>query len=290
MRKVILLLLATLGFLGLKAQLVPSGTPEQWMEEGRAAMGEENYSKAAELYSRVIQFSGNKSKDDLTPTSGYLEAVYSRAVCYFYLDNLEEAISDLDLFLSKVPSFPQAYILKSVIYQRQQNFYDQLKTLNSALPLFQDSDKHRLYRLRAGAYLGLEKVDSAFLDLRRALTVEEDAEGMAMLGFIQYKRGDYDSAMISLNKAIGLDHSFLSTFQYAASFCLEMNQVDKALTYINLGLLSVPETPELLFLKGVIYKEKGRFDEACSLFNRAFYAGVDDAGDYLSEYCYPIER
>lgn len=289
MRKLILLLFSGLVYSGALAQ-DPGSPQNQLMEEGRALMEEGNYSKAAEIYSKIIQATGGMPKEESTPGSSYFEALYSRAVCFYYLDESDKAIADLDLFLANIPSFPQAYLLKSIIYQRQQRFEEQLNTLNLALPFFKESDKHKIFRLRAGAFLGLEKIDSALIDLRVALSAEEDAEGLSMLGLIQYKKGNFDSALVSLNKAIGLDHSYITTYRYAVSFCLEQGQYEMAITYINLGLLAEPEMPELLFLKGVILQEWGQTDEACRLLNRAFYAGVDDAGDYLTEYCYPTER
>ncbi|MBM3177860.1 MAG: hypothetical protein FJZ78_07610 [Bacteroidetes bacterium] len=290
MRKAFLFVLAVSFFFDLVAQVTPVASPEQWIEEGRAAMEEEDYFKAVDIYTRIIEAAQASKGDEITPESKYFEARYYRAVCYFYLDEWEYAISDLDLFITGIPTFPQAYILKSIIYQKQLRFNDQLASLNNALSFLQEEEWPRIYRLRAAAYLGLEKLDSALIDLKRGLSVEENAEGVALLGYIYYKKGDYDSAMFNYNKAIGLDFTFVATYQYAASYCLEQNQNDKAMTYITLGLLAEPETPELIFLKGVVFQEWGRTDEACSLFNRAFYAGIDDAGDYLSEYCYPIER
>lgn len=289
MRKLILLLFSGLVYSAALAQ-DPGSPQNQLMEEGRALMEEGNYGKALEIYSKVIQSTGKLPKEGPTPGSSYFEALYSRAVCFYYLDESDKAIADLDLFLANIPSFPQAYLLKSIIYQRQQRFEEQLNTLNLALPFFKESDKHKIFRLRAGAFLGLEKIDSALVDLKAVLAVEEDAEALSMLGFIQYKKRNYDSAIFSLNKAIGLDHSYMSTYRYAVYLCLELDQKEKAMTYINLALLVEPETPELLFFKGIVFQDWGRLDEACSLFNRAFYAGIDDAGDYLSEYCYPSER
>ena len=61
------------------------------------------------------------------------------------------------------------------------------------------------------------------------------------------------------------------------------------LKYINLALRLDPKNKQALFYKGAALIELEKIDEGCSCLNRAFYAGMDEAGDYLKEYCFEVE-
>ena len=103
------------------------------------------------------------------------------------------------------------------------------------------------------------------------------------------KPDELDSAFISFNKSIELDATYLPAYLYAGSVALEEGDNLLGLKYLNLALRLDPKNKEALFYKGAALIELKRVDEGCGCLNRAFYAGMDEAGDYLKEYCYEVE-
>jgi tetratricopeptide (TPR) repeat protein len=116
--------------------------------------------------------------------------------------------------------------------------------------------------------------------------VRDDAETEVYLGYSYYNLQKVDSALMALNKSIELDPNYIPAYLYAGSFCLEQGNNDLALKYLTIASRLDPTNTTVLFYKGIALVEKENLDEGCSCLNKAFYAGEDDASDYLSEYCY----
>jgi tetratricopeptide (TPR) repeat protein len=242
----------------------------------------EQYAEALQPLNKMISASGLKSHEDY-------KALYRRAICYFYLEQFQLALNDLNLFIPEFNSIPQPYIMRALIYRELNENRNQINDLNIALSLPLQEDLSKLYRWRAAALMSLSSYDSAAQDIRKSMATEVDAEGYSYLAFIQYNQGKYDSALISVNKSIEIDFTYLPGYLYATSFCLQKSDYSQAMVYANLGLMVDDQSPDLLFYKGVALIEMNKIDAACSFLNRAFYLGNDDAGDYLSQYCYPTE-
>jgi tetratricopeptide (TPR) repeat protein len=119
--------------------------------------------------------------------------------------------------------------------------------------------------------------------------MQDDPEVELNLGFAYYSVDKKDSAIMAINKSIELEATFLPAWLYGSSFSLEEGDYDLALKYINVALMLEPDNATAWFYKGVALIELKREDEACRFLNKAFYAGQDDAGDYLKQYCYGIE-
>ncbi|QLH31908.1 MAG: hypothetical protein HWD62_05205 [Cyclobacteriaceae bacterium] len=58
--------------------------------------------------------------------------------------------------------------------------------------------------------------------------------------------------------------------------------------FLDVALRLDPENLQALFYKGIALVELKREDEGCRCLNKAFYDGVDDAADYLKQYCYEV--
>jgi hypothetical protein len=76
---------------------------------------------------------------------------------------------------------------------------------------------------------------------------------------------------------------------YISSLCLEQEAYEMALTYIDLGLKLEASNMNLIFYKGIALAETKKVEEGCRYLLKAFNAGLDQAGDYLKQYCYTFE-
>jgi tetratricopeptide (TPR) repeat protein len=264
------------------AQRDDSSQLKLWEAEGDTLMSQEKFSGAIKSYSKVIEATGLKDKNAYN-------TLYKRAVCYYYTEGKEElALQDVDRFIEEFPYVPQSHILRALLYRIKEDADGQLNDLDIAIG-FQPSNAG-LLKWRAGLLLDKEKFEEAKQDAQNAILFEDDLEVETYLAFAHFNLNNPDSALFAINKAIELDYSYLPSYLYAGSFCIQKDEYQLGLTYLNLGLRVDPENPALLFYKGVALVEMERKDEGCRFLNKAFYTGYDDASDYIKQYCYSSEE
>lgn len=249
----------------------------QWEAQADTLVSQEDFPGAIKLYSKIIKAS--KLKDRAS-----VGALYKRAVCYYSLGDHEKALKDLDVFIPLFPQIAQAHILRAFIYKDLHDNEHQLEELEQVLAL--QPSNPEVIKLRASIYMDEEKYREAINDLLFVRTVRDDAETEVYLGYSYYSIQQIDSALIALNKSIELAPNYLPAYLYAGSFCMEEGNYDLALKYLTIASRLDPTNTTVLFYKGIALVEKENLDEGCSCLNKAFYGGEDDAGDYLTEYCY----
>lgn len=254
---------------------------KKWEVEGDTLMNRQEYVGAIKLFSKVIKSSKLKDK------AAY-PSVYKRAVCYYTIGRFEDALKDVDSFLVEYPSLFQAHILKAFIYRETDDADKQLASLNEALSL--QPGEPGLIKWRSGLYLDIGEYKKVKDDLLYVKAIQDDPEVEMYLGFAYYNLDQVDSAFSSLNKAIELEPTYLPAYLYGGSFSLQESNNELALKYLDVALRLEPENTTAMFYKGLALVELERIDEACSFLAKAFYAGEDDAGDYLKEHCYKLVK
>ena len=252
---------------------------QAWKVKGDTLLNRQEFKGALKYYSKII--AASKQKDGFV-----YEAIYKRAVCFYSLGDFENALNDLEIFIQANLSFSQAYLLRAFVYRELGDSENQLMALQEAMNLrLVNTD---LLKWRATLFLDKGDYAPAKRDILEVRKSETDAELETYLGLAYYNLNYPDSALIALNKSIELDVNYLPAYFYAASFCLQDEQYDLALKYVNVALRLDPKNSTALFYKGVALVEKKDLDEGCSCLNKAFYLGYDDAGEYLKEYCYGV--
>ncbi len=255
---------------------------KSWIPKADTAYEHEEYGKAAELYTRIID--ANRRKGGSFRDRSVYNFIYKRAVCYYSTEEYEKALADVAIFEPEFPRSAQPKILKAFIYRELDDRDLQLENLNAAMTL--QAPKADFLKWRGMLQIQGKNYSKAYRDLMRAKSMEDDSELEAYLGMYYHGTGDPDSAFLSFNKAIELNPTYLSAYLYAGSVAMEAGDYSIALNYIDLGLRIEPKNPDLMFYRGVALVESNRIDEGCRCLNRAFYSGADDAGDYLQQYCF----
>lgn len=250
-----------------------------WEAEADTLVNHENFGEALILYSKII--------DGASPNYKQVFPVfYKRAVCYYNLNNMVLALKDLDAFMPEDPENLQARLLRAFVYKELGEGDHQIAELSHILtvqPVNRD-----LLKWRASVYLEKEDYISAMKDLLSAKAIQDDPETEMYLGMTHFYEGHADSALLSLNKAIALDVTFLPPYLYAGSFCLQEEQYELILKYMDVALKIEPGNMTALFYKGIALVELKKDKEGCRCLNKAFAGGEDDAADYLKEYCYGV--
>lgn len=253
---------------------------KEWEVQADTLMQRENFKEAIKLYTKIIDES--KLKDP----SNY-GALYKRSVGYYRSSEFKLALADLETLSSKNPSIPQIFVLRALIYRELDDADKQLENVEAAIELTGDPG---LIKWRATLNLEKGKFQEAKTDLLVVRNIQTDPETETQLGFAYYSLQESDSAMQCINKAIELEPSYLPAYYYAGSFCLQEENYQLGLKYLDLGLRLEPTNASLLFYKGIALVELDRTDEGCRFLKKAFDAGEDDAADYLIEYCYQQDK
>ncbi|MBX2957877.1 MAG: hypothetical protein KF846_17050 [Cyclobacteriaceae bacterium] len=264
---------------GLFAQTKPSKV--QVAEAlGDTLFNREDFVGALKQYNKVAKATKLK-------TVQQRQILYKRAVCLFYLGEFEQALADLKVFIPENQSLPRARILRAFIYRELGELQLQLDDLNQLLEW--DAMNIDLLKWRAGLLVEMGENEQALVELKAMKQWATDEEVELYTGLAYYGLEKPDSALYHFDQSILTNGGYLPAYQYAGSVCLEQGAFELALTYINLALRLDGQNLELLFYKGVALVELDRKEEGCRLLNKAFYKGIDDAGGYLEEYCFPKE-
>jgi tetratricopeptide (TPR) repeat protein len=252
-----------------------------WEVEADTLLEHQDFKGAIVLYTKVLKKTKLKDREAFG-------SLYKRAVSYYSMGAFANALSDLDIFIPAYPQVPQAKLLRALVYKGLGDTEKQLLDLNEALTFQQGNPG--LLKWRASLYLDDGKYELARQDAERAREIEDDAEVEMYLGFALYYLGQFEESLKCINKSIEYDAAYLPSYLYGGTFCLEQEEYDKALQYLNLALRLDPQNVTATMYKGIALVELEKTEEGCKCLRKAFYAGEDSAEDYLKEYCYGIEN
>lgn len=234
--------------------------------------------EALKLYNRVIRA---QEKEKFT---GQTAVRFKRAICYYYLGAFNQALADLNVFISQNPDIMQGKLIRAYVYRELDKYDEQLADLNALIGT--DSYNIDLRKWRAGLLLEMNRAEDALNDLMAIRQFYNDEEIELNLGLAWYYLGDPDEALAHFNEAIFINGGYSPAYRYAATLLIEQGQHKRALEYINLALLLDPDDLNLVFSKGIALAETGHTNLACSYLNKAFYGGIEEAAGYLEHYCY----
>ncbi len=239
-------------------------------------LNQQDYEGAVKLYSSLVKKSKLKRESDFT-------FLYKRAYCFYSLQQYDEALADLNRYLKNIPN-DQARILRLYTNQSLGDVDAQLEDLNILLQ--KNPERGELLQWRLSLLMDSEKYKEAQHDIRNLLSTQDDQELQAYLGLTHYYLENIDSAFAIFDQLVEQQPTYIQTYLFAGSISLEEEEYDASLYYINKGLRVEPDNATLLFYKGIALVEKEDLIEGCRCLNKAFSKGMDDAGEYLDEYCY----
>ena len=135
-----------------------------------------------------------------------------------------------------------------------------VEILNRALA--ENPDSEELLKVRADAYEALKQYDKAVTDYRRLTQMEPDEESFwYLLGRNQYKNGQLQDALKSLDRAMRLNPRYLPAFHTKTQVLLDLHQVEAASTVIA-SALKIGETAMTYYLQGEVYRRSKSWQKA----------------------------
>jgi tetratricopeptide (TPR) repeat protein len=245
--------------------------------EGDTLLNRQDFVGAIKIYNNVIELSKLKDPE----SKGVL---YKRAICFYSTGEFQKALDDLQVFIPQSPGFPRAKLLRAFVNRELGNTQAQLDDINELLSL--NPTNPDLLKFKASIFLESEKYQEAKATLLDLQKLVNDEEIETQLGFIYTNLHEVDSAFAHFDSALAINGGYSPAYIYLSSLCLDQGASELALTYVDLGLRLEPDNATLLFYKGIALVETENLTDGCRFLAKAFYGGMDQAGDYLKQYCY----
>lgn len=250
-----------------------------WEVQGDTLLNRGDFKGATEIFTRLIQKTTFNSRSDY-------DLFYKRGLAWFQSGDFEKALRDANYYKSKTGD-GQANVLKVYIYQKMDKMDDALSQIDTLQQLY--SENSELSKWKVQLLMDADRYADAKAELTAALEKENDPKLALLLGLSDYYLGEYDAAFDVFDKLIAADPTMMEAYTYPASLSLEDGLYEKTLAYCEQGLKQDAGDATLMFYKGIALYELKQNEEGCRFLARAFQRGIDDAGDYLKEYCYGVE-
>jgi tetratricopeptide (TPR) repeat protein len=250
-----------------------------WEVQGDTLLNRGDFKGATDLFTRLIQKTNFSSPEDY-------DLFYKRGLACFQSGDFESALRDVNYYKSKSGD-GQANVLKVYIYQKMNKMDDALSQIDTLEQLY--SGNSELTKWKVQLLMDADRYADAKSELTSALIKDNDPKLRLLLGLCHYYLGELNEAFDVFDKLIAADPTMMEAYIYPASLCLEDSFYEKSLTYSERGLKQDSGDATLMFYKGVALYELNQNEESCRFLARAFQRGIDDAGDYLKEYCYGVE-
>ncbi|MBN8575315.1 MAG: tetratricopeptide repeat protein [Cytophagales bacterium] len=248
-----------------------------WETDADTLVAQEKYKKAIGLYSKIIKASRLKDKSDY-------RILYKRAVAYYSAGQWNAAIADISKFIAEFPQNFQAHILRALVYRELDDIDKQLADIEAAVEL--TGLDTRLLHWRASLLMEKEEFEPAKEGFKLITKLEDSAEIELNLALSYYSLQQTDSALMAVTRAIELDGTYEPAYYYGGAFAMDLERYDQALKFLEVAVRLDSENLQALFYKGIALVELKREEEGCRCLNQVFYKGIDEAADYLKQYCF----
>jgi tetratricopeptide (TPR) repeat protein len=214
-----------------------------------------------------------------------VDAYFQRGVCYLLQKNYVKAIADFDKLIELKPAYSkQAYVLKSLCYQKVGDIKQSIRELGRALQKWPDFLEARL--ARGELYVVAKDLEKAMSDFNQVLSSDPDlAVGHLGMGQVFAGYGDNKSALRWFNSAIELQGNLEEAYVKRASVYAALGNSAAAMADLNAAVDCASEeaggvgvtSEETYFNRGRLLKEFGRQDEALDDLNMAIQQKPDRA-------------
>ncbi len=175
-----------------------------------------------------------------------------------------------DLFLNPKEPFANYYYGRFLISNDE---------YSKALPYFDLAIKGQkkeasFYSYRAMSHTVVKNYSEAIEDYLIAIVLDSsDASNYLNLGFTYYKIQKYDLAFKYYGEAI--KKGDVMGFSNRGKLYYELKQYEKVILDLNKAVKKMPKAMDVLYYRGLVYKEQGEKEQACKDFEiccNAFYS------------------
>ena len=246
--------------------------PIELWKEATSYTDKKDYNKAITLFSELIIL-----RPDV------IESYRNRGYCYFLLNMYNEAIDDLNVYLSKNQNDAMIYEIRGYSFFNMANFQSALYDFEMQVKL--DPTAYSYFN-RGQSKSELNNQVGAIADYTKAINLKPDfSMAYNNRGWCKFELNNFSSALLDLNKAIELDPDNWIAYDSRQETKFALGDLNGSLSDCNKALELNPECSNSIFFKGRINFKKGNKLKACEYWEQAVNLGNKKAADYIKKYC-----
>ncbi|HEX2905385.1 MAG TPA: tetratricopeptide repeat protein [Phototrophicaceae bacterium] len=278
---VIVLFLSFVFFTSSHAQESPVVCTDQPLQQGQTLYAAQDYNGAIVAYTCALQTVPNNAAiynrrgnayrqlgDYATALADYNRAIEfepdnalilnNRGWVHYQLDQLDLALADFNNALENDPQLAEAYNNRGLVYARQAQYAQALADFNQA------------------GELGLETDWAAYNKDAISGVAQVALPSYIAQGKAAYDQKDYETAIANYKLARAIDPN-----NYQANYGLvdayyNLPDYASARDAVEFMLKNWPDTYDVQFGAGLVYKQLGQYDKAITAFNKALELASDN--------------
>lgn len=206
--------------------------------------------KAIDTYSRMTQIDAE-----------HPDTFLNRAQLYFQEHQPEAAIADCEYVLTKNPSDYRAYFLMGQVRKTLQQLQEAIEDLDKAAAI--KSDFAALFLLRSSIWTELKAYKNALSDINTALSISPDEESAYMQRAVIYEAtGNTEAALQDYATVIELNPFHEQAYLESGRILLDKHLIDETIRHFDEAIENKPDFGRAYIARGRAKELKGEMIEA----------------------------
>lgn len=208
-------------------------------------------------------------------------ALNSLGAEYMLMGKHKEALGYINKAIYLSPTFYKAHYNSGLVYAREGNYAEALKSFNAAIRL---NNYTKAIVARGNIYFELKEYPKAMTDANYVISREpRNAKAYFLLGNCFHDINDLEKAIYNYDKAIALKNNDPSIFLSRGIAYGKAQQFDKCLKDLDEATRISPNFAEAYYWKGVAKVNLNQ--NPCADLKKAVSLGFSQAHGPLSKYC-----
>jgi formylglycine-generating enzyme required for sulfatase activity/Tfp pilus assembly protein PilF len=199
---------------------------------------------------------------------GLAPAHWYRGMAYYYLDDLDAGLADMEAALAIDPRYALAYADRGLIYQALGNVERATADWERALVL--DPTLAKVHHNLGVVHYNQGDYEAAVKEYARALAIDPTrAESWASQAQTQQARGDVGGCISSAGRAIELRPELWLVYCIRSNCLAQLNKNQEALADLDVYLEHVTDNSTAWYNRGNVHRHLGRMTEAVQDYSRS---------------------
>ena len=162
----------------------------------------------------------------------------------------------------------RAYSARAVLLRKEKNYEKAIEYYNEAIKI--NAIDNESYNNRGNIYFDMNKMDLAYADYKKALSLKPDYyPALDNMGAQYAMRGQYDSALKYLSRALEIKPDYKHAYRNRGLTYMQLNRNEEAIKDFKKVLEYEPESADMYNSIGICYRVMGKYQEAIPSINRA---------------------
>lgn len=250
-----------------------------YYEEGMEAFHDQDYEQAEEYFAEALK--GNQDKAEYYISYGL--ALMKNEKYEDALKQLKKAVLDKENQIV-LENNKAAYRAIGIVYYQMQEYEKAIETLKQALEISELKYVNRDIMLYLTACLeAVGDYNQAVEYYGKIISLEESASVYAKKSLLERKKGDYESAVEDIDRAISMEKENYDLYFQKYYLLKGQEKMEEARKVLERAASLKPKTDGQKYGQSKLYYFLGKTEAAQAGFEKALEAGFSEAGFYLGQ-------